>query len=86
MLRLRGSISRTEPWSVMVDMFFYRGPEEAEKEAEAAAALTAAAAALALGAGEASEAVEAEATWDASAGAASEDWANATAVPAASGW
>ena len=33
-LRLRGSISRTQPWSVMVDMFFYRDPEEAEKQAE----------------------------------------------------
>lgn len=37
-LRLRGTIARTAPWSVMVDMFFYRDPEEAEKEAEAAAA------------------------------------------------
>ena len=27
-------ISRTEPWPIMVDMFFYRDPEEAEKEAE----------------------------------------------------
>ncbi|KAJ3332471.1 structural constituent of ribosome [Blyttiomyces sp. JEL0837] len=36
-LRLRGTIVRTSPWSVMVDMFFYRDPEEAEKEAEVAA-------------------------------------------------
>jgi len=36
-LRLRGTIARTAPWSVMVDMFFYRDPEETEKEAEAAA-------------------------------------------------
>ncbi|KAJ3294134.1 structural constituent of ribosome [Borealophlyctis nickersoniae] len=35
-LRLRGAIARTTPWDVMVDMFFYRDPEEAEKEAEAA--------------------------------------------------
>ncbi|KAI9090077.1 ribosomal protein S2, flavodoxin-like domain-containing protein [Phlyctochytrium arcticum] len=37
-LRLRGTISRSAPWEVMVDMFFFRDPEEAEKEAEAAAA------------------------------------------------
>jgi small subunit ribosomal protein SAe len=36
-LRLRGSISRSEPWNVMVDMFFYRDPEEAENKEEAAA-------------------------------------------------
>jgi small subunit ribosomal protein SAe len=36
-LRLRGTITRDAPWSVMVDMFFYRDPEEAEKEAEAMA-------------------------------------------------
>jgi small subunit ribosomal protein SAe len=38
-LRLRGVISRTEPWDVMVDLFFYRDPEEVIK-AEEAAALT----------------------------------------------
>jgi len=31
-LRLRGTIDRNKPWSVMVDMFFYRDPEELEKE------------------------------------------------------
>ncbi|KAK9449325.1 40S ribosomal protein uS2 [Limtongia smithiae] len=31
-LRLRGAITRTEPWSVMVDLYFYRDPEESEKE------------------------------------------------------
>jgi len=37
-LRLRAVISRTQPWDVMVDMFFYRDPDEAEKAEEAALA------------------------------------------------
>ena len=27
-LRLRGTISREVPWEVMVDLYFYRDPEE----------------------------------------------------------
>jgi len=34
-LRLRGTITR-DRWKVMVDLFFYRDPEEAEKEEQAA--------------------------------------------------
>ncbi|CAG8440941.1 11963_t:CDS:2 [Funneliformis mosseae] len=41
-LRLRATIPREIPWSVMVDMFFYRDPEEAEKDAETAVTTTAA--------------------------------------------
>jgi small subunit ribosomal protein SAe len=31
-LYLRGTINRGQPWNVMVDLFFYREPEEQEKE------------------------------------------------------
>jgi len=37
-LRLRGTISRTSEWNIMVDMFFYRDPEEVEKEQQEAGA------------------------------------------------
>ncbi|TPX38286.1 hypothetical protein SmJEL517_g00070 [Synchytrium microbalum] len=35
-LRLRGTVARASQWNVMVDMFFYRDPEEADKEEEKA--------------------------------------------------
>jgi len=41
-LRLRGTLSRSEPWGIMVDMFFYRDPEEVDKEQQEQAALKAA--------------------------------------------
>lgn len=36
-LRLRGTISRSQPWEVIVDLFFYRDPEEIEREEKEAA-------------------------------------------------
>lgn len=35
-LRLRGEIPREQKWDTVVDLFFYREPEEAEKEEQAA--------------------------------------------------
>lgn len=40
-LRLRGSIPREGKWDVVVDLFFYRDPEEAEKEEQASKELVA---------------------------------------------
>merc|ERR1712002_669256 len=31
-LRLRGTISRSAPWEIMPDLFFYRAPEDIEKQ------------------------------------------------------
>jgi small subunit ribosomal protein SAe len=33
-LRLKGVVSRQQPWDIMVDMFFFRDPAEEEKQAE----------------------------------------------------
>ena len=33
-MQMRGSISPANPWDVMVDLFFYREPEEVKDEAE----------------------------------------------------
>jgi len=40
-LRLRGQIPRETKWDVVVDLYFYREPEEAEKEEQAAKELVA---------------------------------------------
>jgi len=94
-LRLRGTLPRSEAWSVLPDLFFYRDPEEIEREAAdkaAAAAIeapaeTAAAPAadwdapaVAEGAAFAAEPTGQTLDWSADAGAA--DW-TAEAAPAA---
>lgn len=75
-LYLRGTIDRSSPWDVMVDLFFYRDPEELDKAEEAAAATAATAA------------VTAAPTYDASglgdpgafaAGVGPDDWASSGA-------
>lgn len=33
-VQMRGSISPAHPWDVMVDLFFYREPEEVKEDAE----------------------------------------------------
>ncbi|CAO3631717.1 unnamed protein product [Cunninghamella blakesleeana] len=92
-LRLRGTLDYQTPWEVMVDMFFYRDPEEIEKEQEATANFeegefnTEAAAAEWAVEGNAAEGVAgiaAAADWNAQAG--SSDWADDAAAAAPSSW
>ncbi|KAF7730593.1 structural constituent of ribosome [Apophysomyces ossiformis] len=93
-LRLRGTLDYQTPWEVMVDMFFYRDPEEAEKEQAAAgfeeegAFETAAQAAewAVEGATEGAVAIAAAAAADWSATRTTTDWAEETAAPASSSW
>jgi small subunit ribosomal protein SAe len=40
-LQMRGTVSAAQPWDVMVDLFFYREPEEAKADEDAAAAAAA---------------------------------------------
>ena len=93
-LRMRGTIPRSAPWDVPVDLFFYRDPEELEKMEEAAAEAAAAPAATSwtAPAAETYDANTAGDSWDAAtgapaAGAATTDpnWDGA-AAPAAASW
>jgi small subunit ribosomal protein SAe len=92
-LRLRGSLEYAAEWEVMVDMFFYRDPEEIEKENEAAELgendFSAAADAAA---GEWGVEVETDgvagiaAAADWSAQTATADWADDVEAPANASW
>lgn len=48
-LYLRGTMPRSQPWDVMVDLFFYRDPEELDKAEDASAVNPAIAAAAVTG-------------------------------------
>ncbi|KAK4050854.1 structural constituent of ribosome [Microbotryomycetes sp. JL201] len=64
-LRLRGSVARTpDAWPVMVDMFFYRDPEEVERDTQAAAD----AKALEAAGGDTTEAQAGVSEWEISGG------------------
>ncbi|CAK5275492.1 unnamed protein product [Mycena citricolor] len=89
-LRLRGTIPRTsDGWNVMVDMFFYRDPEEVEKQQKEEAEAKAAA--------NAGTEEQAPAEWDVNAGAGginpglvsdggALDWAADSAAPGTTDW
>ncbi|XP_065163809.1 small ribosomal subunit protein uS2 [Atheta coriaria] len=70
-LRLRGEIPREQKWDVVVDLFFYREPEEAEKEEQAAKELPAPKAEAPVAPIEASEAAD----WNTNA---ENNWADET--------
>lgn len=86
-LRLRGTISRTAPWDVAVDLFLYRDPAELEKQEETASEEAPAAAGWS-GAEQAEEPTEGEATAEWGAQGTTENWnaEGAAATTQASGW
>lgn len=77
-LRLRGGLARDQPWDVMVDLFFYRDPEETDKASEEDNATGAEANRSAWDEGETEQPA---ADWPAAQG--EENWA---AAPAQSSW
>jgi len=79
-LRLRGTINRMQPWDVMVDLFFYRDPEEVEQQAKDEAA--------AREAPEVTEAAPPPTDWDTAAppvAPSGGDWGAAAPMPQAGG-
>lgn len=78
-LYLRNSpvLTRGQPWDVMVDLFFYREPEEDQKPEEGAVAEIADRPAY-------EQPTEGGADWG--AGGAAQDWAEGAAAPTAADW
>jgi small subunit ribosomal protein SAe len=78
-LRLRGTINRMQPWDVMVDLFFYRDPEEVEAQAKEEAA------AREAGPAEVIESVPPPTDWDTAAApvANAGEWGAPGSVPLA---
>jgi small subunit ribosomal protein SAe len=75
-LRFRGTISRSTPWSVMCDLYFYRDPEDVEKDEQNAQQF---------------QALSSTAEGSGYATAQSDDWAGSavpsfSAAPAADEW
>jgi small subunit ribosomal protein SAe len=81
-LQMRGTISPANPWDVMVDLFFYRDPEELEAKEETADAVAAPVESAGYNAMADTYGTE---SWDEQAGfpAAAGNWSEA---PAPSGW
>lgn len=84
-LRMRGTITRSSPWDVPVDLFFYRDPEELEKMEDAAGAPAEVAPAASTWSGAADYEAPASGgdSWDAGASAAP---TAETAAPASGNW
>jgi small subunit ribosomal protein SAe len=79
-LQMRGTISAANPWDVMVDLFFYREPEEAKDPDEEAAPEFVPGEPAAFGAAPAAE-------WDGAAAPEAVQWdPNAAAAPVAGQW
>ena len=86
-LQMRGTISAQNPWDVMVDLFFYRDPEELEEmSAEEAAAVVGAPSAGYDATGGFGAGAAADAPWDEAAGAPSAMGGFGGAVPVAGQW
>ncbi|XP_046627985.1 40S ribosomal protein SA isoform X1 [Neodiprion virginianus] len=82
-LRLRGSIPRETKWEVVVDLFFYRDPDEAEKDEQAAKEIAAPAKMDFISSAEAPPATEAGWANEVAVVQATENWADDTgAAPA----